>query len=364
MSDAELTPAMETHLAPRDVRTVHVAVMEQITEDLGVVKQYGEPVARVDLLRSLVDDLTFSVALHWLSTGRRSSLDTKRGYADDLIKVAEWACAHFGERPIALLHRLDHFTVTTWTIYAKSQKRWAVRTQRRILSAVSSLFTYAAKHGVPVSNPVDFEEHAQQVGTSSNGRPVDATRVLAFSELAAIEAAAATPEDNLVFDLAVLQGLRESEIVKINVENIDRDASPYRLKLERKRGKWITRELPPRTEQYLETHLDGRDDGPLLLDPKTGQRRNRHQVIDITRRLARAAKVPNPNKVTPHVLRASAITDLLESGKPLQEVQKWAGHSDPSTTQGYWERRNEVKRDAALTSALIADLAEAAAHNL
>ncbi|QRP43005.1 site-specific integrase [Amycolatopsis sp. FDAARGOS 1241] len=71
---------------------------------------------------------------------------------------------------------------------------------------------------------------------------------------------------------------------------------------------------------------------PLLADPGTGQ--NRHQAIDITRRLARAAKVPNPNEVAPHVLRASAITDQRVSGKQRQEVQKWAGHSDPSTTQG------------------------------
>ncbi|WP_255569964.1 hypothetical protein [Amycolatopsis sp. FDAARGOS 1241] len=42
----------------------------------------------------------------------------------------------------------------------------------------------------------------------------------------------------------------------------------------------------------------------------------------------------------------------------------WTDGGSRRTRQGYWERRNGVKCDAALTSALIADLADAAAHNL
>jgi integrase len=94
-----------------------------------------------------------------------------------------------------------------------------------------------------------------------------------------------------------------------------------------------------------------------LLADETGAPLDRFDVVDITRRLARRARVANPAKVTPHVLRATAITALLNApNSQLAEVQKWAGHVRPETTEGYWLRSNAVKRDAALTNDLFAML--------
>lgn len=341
---------------------VHDAVRDQLIEEL-TGDQRNLPagkVNRLDALNAVVDAANFNEVLHWLSSAKRAALPTKRGYAEDLAKIASWASDHFGVKPIPLLHALDANAITVWSVYARSQNM-SVRTHRRILSAVSSFFTYAARHGWTVSNPVSFEDHARPVGTSDNGRPVGATRVLDLDELAQMRKACTTAEERLVFDLLHLQGLRESEVVTCRVEHINRDLSPAALKIQRKRGKWVDRQLLPQTQRNLDEHLDGRTEGPLLVDPKTGEARKRHQLIDLTRRLARRAKISSAITVTPHVLRASAITDLLDSGAPIQEVQQWAGHASAKTTQGYWERRNSVRRDAALTSTLAAMLDTAAA---
>lgn len=323
--------------------TVHDIVRDQIVHEIGA--------DRLDALHQLLDAPAFNEVLHWLSSAKRAAVVTKQGYADDLTKIAAWATAHFDRRPLPLLQIMTPDAITVWSTFTRAQGM-AVRTHRRMLSALSSLFTYAGRHGWAVSNPVSFEDHARPVGTSDNGRPVGATRVLRDGETTELFAACQTAEERLVFELLYLQGMRETEVVKIDAEHIDRNYSPAITKIERKRGQWVERQLLPSTERHLDEHLDGRASGPVLVDPKTGTRRTRHQIIDLTRRLARRAKIPNPGTVTPHVLRATAITELLDDGVPVQEVQQWAGHASSKTTQAYWERRNSVQRDAALTTQL------------
>ncbi|MFE9793522.1 site-specific integrase [Streptomyces goshikiensis] len=55
--------------------------------------------------------------------------------------------------------------------------------------------------------------------------------------------------------------------------------------------------------------------------------------------------------VTPHVLRASRITHMLDDAVPLAEVQAFADHDNPATTVGYWTRRNTAVRNAELVDA-------------
>jgi site-specific recombinase XerD len=331
---------------------VHDAVRDQLLTEIGA--------DRLDSLRQVVDDATFSAVLHWLSGAARSSVDTKRRYTEDITAFARWAAEHFGVAPVPFLEILDFDSVTVWTVYARS-RGMAARSQRRVLTAVSSLFGDAAPRGWSRANPVSYRHHAPAVGTSTTGRPAGATRVLEPGDTAKMHTAAATPEERLVFALLYELALRESEVVKLLTENVDRTTAPPVLNFERKRGQWRQRRLTPDLQQHLDQVLAGRTTGTVLLDPKTGGPRGRHQIIDITRRLARHAGLPHPNSVTPHVLRASAITDLLNAGEPLQEVQKWADHAHATTTQGYWERSSGLQRDSALTATLAARLEKAAA---
>lgn len=352
--DAAVEPvrfALPTRSLP--IHAVEEAVRHQLITDIGA--------ERLEALSRSLDRVTFGVVLHWLSSYQRRSLDTKRGYADDILRIAEWFTSSTGRRPAELLTGLTFDTVTAWSLYAKSRS-WSARTQRRYLSALSSLFEHARRvHRIDVDNPVHLPTHAPPLGTSTNGRPPGATRVLELSEVAALAEACDSAEDHLVFELLFVQGLRESEVVSLDIENLDRSQVPPVLSVERKGGRWVRRRLSDAAARHLDAYLGARDHGPVLIHPRTGQRRDRHQLISITRRLARHARLPQPQKVTPHVLRATAITNLLDKAKPLQEVQEWAGHAHASTTRGYWERRNSIQRDAALSFSLAADLAEAAA---
>lgn len=349
----DLVPHSPGLPALRDPSPVHEAVRDRLVADIGQ--------QRIEKLLAVVDAKTFTAILHWLSSEDRSAIDTKHRYAEDISQFAWWVGEHLGVHPVALLDVLDYDTVTVWTVWARSQNM-AVRSRRRILAAVSSLFGDAAPRGWARANPVSFKSHAPKVGKSDNGRPAGATRVLPSEDVAKMHEAACTAEEHLTFGLLFELGLRESEVVNLHAENVDCTVTPHLLNFQRKRGQWRKRQIPPHLQVHLDEHLNGRAEGPILLNPKTGLARTRYQLIDLTRRLARRGGVPHPQSATPHVLRAAAITELLNAGEPLQQVQKWADHEHATTTQGYWDRSNAVKQDASLTSILAARIAKLAAN--
>jgi site-specific recombinase XerD len=90
--------------------------------------------------------------------------------------------------------------------------------------------------------------------------------------------------------------------------------------------------LNPRMHEAIDQALDGRIDGPLLLN-RWGDRMQRHNAAAIVTRLARTIGITR--RVTPHALRRSYITIGLLQGVPLREMQRAARHTRADTTVGY-----------------------------
>ena len=170
------------------------------------------------------------------------------------------------------------------------------------------------------------------------------------------------------FDLLVVMLLytlagRVTETVAADVtDRIERGRRSF-LDVTRKEHKERILPLPVGVAVLLDAHIAGRTEGPLLLDTD-GRRLDRHDVARLLTRLGRKARVltcgnadgPEKHsfskckvcrKLTPHVLRASRITHMLDAGEPLAEVQAFADHDNSNTTVGYWNRRNKGQRNAA-----------------
>lgn len=327
------------------------AIVAQVRDALGQ-RQHpdgGGRVDRLDLLGSMLAPETATLAVLWLASTRRASPATRRGYADDLIQWATWYATERGGRlDLATLTRAD---VSLWVAAAQAAGHRPATITRR-LSALSSLYRYAASHGIPVVCPIT-EDHRPQV---QRGRTDRSARVLDPAELRALTGAASDVRDALVVALLLTDGVRVSELCAADDGDVVAEGRRCWLTVTRKGGKRARVALDPVVADLLDRYRAERPDNPdgqaPLIRDAAGHRIDRHDVTRMLRRIARAAGIPDPGKVTPHSLRASAITELSERGVPVHHIQQWAGHAHITTTMTYVDARDRDGRHAAMTAQL------------
>jgi site-specific recombinase XerD len=170
-------------------------------------------------------------------------------------------------------------------------------------------------------------------------------------------------------DTSTVVGLRDRAIIAILIYTASRAGAVATLRrgsfyhagdqsmlhFEEKGGK--SREIPVRhdLEQMIFEYLDAaglrnaRKDTPLFRTAykKTGQlTENALYVVDVCRMVKRRLRDAGlPGVLSPHSFRVTTITDLLEQGVPLEDVQRLAGHADPRTTRLYDRRQKKITRN-------------------
>ena len=150
-------------------------------------------------------------------------------------------------------------------------------------------------------------------------------------------------KEHALLSLLALNGLRVSEAIGANVEQLGLERGHRTLTILRKGGKIVTIPLAPRTARAIDLASGERTDGPVFL-AAGGRRLDRHGAGRIVRRTARRAGIGKT--VTPHTLRHAFITAALDAGVPLRDVQEAASHADPRTTMRYDRARGSLDRHA------------------
>jgi integrase/recombinase XerC/integrase/recombinase XerD len=260
---------------------------------------------------------------------RAAAEKTRRAYALDLGQFSAWAGAA-GLEPAAVDTRaLRRYAASL------SARGLQPATVARKLAAVRGLFRSLVEHGDLAANPADL------VGAPKRGERLPKT--LKPAEVSALldRIPARGPlevRDRAMFELAYATGLRAEEIVSLDVESVRHDAEE--LRVEGKGGK--TRFVPAgepalrAVERWLATGrpaLLRADAERALFVSRSGRRLS---TSDVRRRLrvwARHARLPAG--VSPHALRHSYATHLLEGGADLRAIQELLGHASISTTQVY-----------------------------
>ncbi|MGW4076010.1 tyrosine-type recombinase/integrase [Streptomyces asiaticus] len=320
-------------------------VRRKLIDDLGMVQVGRRGQERIyrpraELLAEVVTSETWVMVMDWLSSTRRGSLNTKRTYVDDLRRVWAAYAQELGHERFALgAFTADH--IRAWRIRMEAQGA-ARSTIARYLNSLSSLWAYAAEKTDLPRNPVTQDDRPKvDKGNSSTSTPV-----LEVEEVQSVAAQAQSELDLLIVSLLYALAGRVTEMCAADVtDRIERGRRSY-LDVTRKEHKERILPLPLSVAEMLDAHTAGRAEGPLLLDSE-GQRLDRHDVARILARMGRHAGVLPGRKLTPHVMRASRITHMLDEGVPLAEVQAFADHDNSNTTVAYWNRRNKGKRNAA-----------------
>ncbi|UUZ57656.1 tyrosine-type recombinase/integrase [Nocardioides sp. B-3] len=177
----------------------------------------------------------------------------------------------------------------------------------------------------------------------------DETKTLGLDrlELGAFIARARAHSDPNRWALSVLLGLlglRVSEACGVNIEDYAHQQQGHRvLRLVGKGGKPATMPLPVPVLRALDAAAADRTTGPLLLR-YDGSRLDRRTADRWVKSLAKSAGISK--RISPHSLRHAMVTNALDAGVPLRDVQIAARHADPRTTAGYDRNRHDPDRHA------------------
>ena len=260
---------------------------------------------------------------------RGAAEKTRRAYAIDIGQFALW-CGAQGIDPVEVTPRtLRRYAATL------SDRRAVAATVARKLAALRALYRALREHGVVAQNPADL--------IPAPKRPRNLPRVLRPDEMAAVldRIPASTPlelRDRALFEVAYASGLRAEELVTLDAASVDFDGEELRVEGKGSKTRFVPVGEPAlrAVARYLERArpaLQNGDDTPALFLSKSGRRLSTSDVRRRLRAWTRHAEVQGG--VSPHTLRHSFATHLLEGGADLRAIQELLGHASISTTQIY-----------------------------
>ena len=186
---------------------------------------------------------------------------------------------------------------------------------------------------------------------------------LAFSQAQARKMLDAPPDDTIrgLRDRAILSvglqvGLRRAEIARLKVGDFHLNRGYDSLKVVRKGGKKGSLAIHPQTAQRIKDYMakvgnEGDNTAPLFLPVRGNQRttdERRHLHPDEIGRMVRtyAKRIGLARGYSAHSMRTTFITTALDNGASLEDVQRAAGHADPSTTKLYDRRGYNPEKSA------------------
>jgi integrase/recombinase XerD len=243
---------------------------------------------------------------------------TRDAYTLDLRQYVAWCTEHrvavFGAR------RAD---IECFARYLESLGRARATIARR-LCTVACFYRYAEHESLIAVSPavhvrrprLDYESHATGLDRNEVGALL-------------VAAGLAGARDHALVSLLALNGLRVSEAIGADIEDLGLERGHRTLTILRKGGKVVTIPLAPRTARAIDLAVGERCEGPIFAGAD-GSRIDRHAAGRIVRRIARRAAIAK--RVGPHTLRHAFITAALDAGVPLRDVQEAASHADPRTT--------------------------------
>jgi integrase/recombinase XerD len=230
----------------------------------------------------------------------------------------------------------------------------SVATRKQHLAALRHYFDgLVARHALILNPALSVRGERYQV---VEGKTPEITVAGARTLLAAIGTGSVVKlRDRAIVAILVYTAARAGAVASLKRGSMYHAGDQWMLHFDEKGGK--SREIPVRhdLEQMICEYLDAaglraaRADTPLFRTAyvKTGRlTTNPIRVIDVCRMVKRRLKHAGLSvRLSPHSFRVTTITDLLEQGVPLEDVQRLAGHADPRTTRLYDRRDKKITRN-------------------
>jgi len=268
--------------------------------------------------------------LDFLIVEKGLSPNSIASYADDLSQFTNFLM----ENNIQQLDQADTTVILAWLVHL-TRKGLAPKSRARHLITIRGLYTFLVNQNHVTVSPVT------DVDIPRTGQALP--KIMSIPEVEALLAVIDTTRPKELRNAAMLEimygaGLRVSELIHLKLSDINLDANLVRVM-----GKGARERMVPIGSQAGKAARQWKDQArPLVLKHLTSQYLfvargtkpiTRQGFWKITKKYA--AKAGISRNITPHTLRHSFATHLLEGGADLRSVQTMLGHADISTTQIY-----------------------------
>jgi integrase/recombinase XerC len=268
--------------------------------------------------------------LTYLEVERNYSRNTVANYRIDLLDFRKFLVKLNDSQPS--IGEIDHLAIRSYL--ADLQERQLSRsTVLRKLSTLRSFFRYLSRRGYLDTDP-----------TSALATPKVRRKLPEFLELSEVEALLSAPDtktivglrDQAILELLYSTGMRVGELLALNLPDLDRQSALVKVRGKGKKERLLPvgRAAMSALENYLARRyeLSSRPSQAIFLS----QRGNRPDAKSIRRRIEKYARDAGIKKnITPHTLRHTFATHMLNAGADLRSVQELLGHASLSTTQIY-----------------------------
>ena len=289
-------------------------------------------------------DIHIGHFLTFMSVEKGASGNTVAAYKNDLQQFDSFVTSLNGNGKARDWDKAERDLIVEYLLTLR-KKNYAEATVARKVAALKSFFQYLQAEGTIHGNPAESLE-SPRVGRSLP-KPLSVTQV---DELLEQPMKRNTPEarrDRAMLELLYAAGLRVSELVSLDVEDLNM-SGPY-VRCMGKGSKERTIPIHEQAAAAVTAYLDdgraalvkARKESALFVN-RRGERLTRQGFWLILKQYAKEANIATP--VTPHTLRHSFATHMLRGGAPLRNVQELLGHANISTTQVYTQVANEHVR--------------------
>jgi integrase/recombinase XerC len=270
--------------------------------------------------------------LDYLTYERNVSPNTIAAYREDLESFVAFVCNDYLTlgRDLLDFRKIDNLAIRAYLAHL-GRRRLSRSSMARHLSALRTFFRHLMREGVVDANP------ARVVTTPKREKHLPSVLQPAEITLLLEQPDVSTPlglRDRAFLELMYASGLRISELTGVDLEDIE-----LRARLVKVRGKGAKERIVPfgsKAEEAIRAYLPVRhapaDEIALFVNYR-GERITARSVRRLFDKYVRAAALRAG--ISPHTMRHSFATHLLNAGADLRGIQELLGHASLSTTQKY-----------------------------
>lgn len=263
--------------------------------------------------------------LNWLEVERGLSRNTIDAYKNDLIGFFDYF------QNIENLDEIKRNNFSEYTMFLASNNISALSITRKIAS-IKGFFKYVSANREIKANPA--------LAINSPKLPKRLPKVITFEEIKKLLNNRLTVKEKAVFELLYATGLRVSELVNLEIKNVDfknnlikttGKGSKERFVPVGKQAKAALNEYLKQRELILKTKFGSNYKENAIFINDNGKKISRQWVYNFIKKQGETIH----KQISPHTIRHSFATHLLENGADLRAVQELLGHSSVVTTQLY-----------------------------